>query len=405
MLSGRHATACLTALTLLLACSDATARQETPPAEPVPFATETGSAEDSTTAAPPSEAPEVSPLQTALDLQQAFAGVARQVLPSVVGISAYYRTSGGEDAERSGWEEASKQGHPGFTRTGLGSGFVMSEDGYLFTAHSVVYDEERRAFADLIEVEIDDQKLPGRLVGAEPTIDFALLKVETPLELRPVTVAPPGRLSVGHWAIAVGDPPGAGTTFAAGTISAQPERECYQEERTATLIQSSARVPPGGWGGPLVDIRGEVIGINLPPPPGRELRAAFGENSDFALPTYLAMTIYKPLLARESRRSPWLGISVHRLPFTHRLPNVAMGRRGILIDDVFDPSPASRAGLQPGDILMRMGREEITTVASFQRWLYLNGIDSEVLLEILRGDELILREAEIGERPASAKMR
>jgi len=117
------------------------------------------------------------------------------------------------------------------------------------------------------------------------------------------------------------------------------------------------------------------------------------------------MTIYKPLLARESRRSPWLGISVQRLPFTRQLPAAARGQRGILIDDVFDPSPASRAGLQPGDILMKMGREEITTVASFQRWLYLNGIGSEVKLEILRGDELLSQKATIEERPPSATMR
>jgi len=383
-----------------LSCYDLPNPKGSEHAEASPFPAEPEAIEDAA-----NDDAAASPLQTALDLQQAFSGVAQQVLPSVVGLSAYHRSTGGRGAARSGWEEASKEGHPGFARAGLGSGFIVSKDGYLFTAHSVVFDEDRQAFADRIEVEVQGEKLPARLVGAEPTIDFALLKIETALDLSPVSLAPPNRLAVGHWAIAVGDPPGAGTTFAVGTVSAQPERECYQEERTATLIQSSARVPPGGWGGPLVDIWGQVVGINLPPPPGQALREAFGSNSDFALPAYLAMTIYKPLLARESRRSPWLGISVHRLPFTRQLPAAARGRRGILIDDVFDPSPASRAGLQPGDILMRMGREEIATVASFQRWLYLNGIGSKVRLQILRGEELLSREATIEERPPSAAMR
>ena len=147
------------------------------------------------------------------------------------------------------------------------------------------------------------------------------------------------------------------------------------------------------------------MGINQPPPPGGELRAIFGSSSNFALPVVLAMTIYEPLLARESRTSPWLGISVNRVRMTERTAALIQVGTGILIDDVFDPSPASAAGIEVGDILLRMNREKMTSVAQFQRWLYLNGIGKQVRLQIWRDGSVFWKDATIEERPPSATTR
>ena len=343
-------------------------------------------------------------LRAALGMEQAFADVASATLPGIAGVSAYRRVPGaGGGSARTGWQQASRDGHPGYERVAVGSAFVVSEDGYLMTARSALVDPTTGRVGERIEIELLDEKLPGRVIGADPTIDLAVLKVESerPLKLSPLPIAQ-GLTSVGHWAIAIGDPPGPGTTFAVGMVSARPERECYQEERSATLMQSSAVVPPGGYGGPLLNIRGEVTGINLPPPPGEELRKLFGTDSNFALPIALAMTIYEPLLARESQTSPWLGISVLRIPLSKRTAPILSGGLGILIDDVFDPSPASRAGIEVGDILLRMDREEMTSIAQFQRWLYLNGIGKPVRLQIYRDEGVIWKDATIEERPPSA---
>lgn len=339
----------------------------------------------------PLPATDASGLQAALDLQEVFANVAEQTFPSVAGISAY-RSAPGKVADKRdlGWREASRDGHPGFDRIGQGSAFVVSDQGFLLTAHSLLRDVKTGRMADRIEVELGDERLEGRLVGAEPSINLAVLKVEHRGAFQPVTIGDSNSAAVGHWAIAIGDPPGPGTVFATGSISAVPERECYQEQRSATLLRSSAQVPAGAVGGPLLNIYGEVIGISLP--------QQFRGWSDFALPMELAMTLYEPLLVRESIRSPWIGVSVQTRGSERPLD-------GLLIDDVFDPSPASRADIRVGDVLLYLGPDKVATVGDFQRWLYLNGIGATVEIKIWREFEISKRTITIEERPASAKMR
>jgi serine protease Do/serine protease DegQ len=239
-------------------------------------------------------------------------------------------------------------------------------------------------------VELRDEMFEGRLVGAEPSINLAVLKVEDREKFQPVKIAASNSVAVGHWAIAIGDPPGPGTAFATGSVSAVPSRQCYQEQRSATLLTSSARVPSGAVGGPLLNIHGEVIGISLP--------RLLGSGPNFALPMQLAMTLYEPLLVRESKRSPWIGVSVRQRGSGARV-------EGVLIDDVFDPSPASRAGIRAGDVLLSAGQDKMQTVSDFQRWLYLNGIGATVTIRIWHEFEISERTITIEERPASATMR
>jgi S1-C subfamily serine protease len=248
--------------------------------------------------------------------------------------------------------------------------------------------------SDLIDVEIGEVHVRARLVGMEPTVDLAVLSVDAPVPLQPATLADSDRVRVGQWAIAVGDPPGAARFFSPGTIAARPERDCYQEHRTSTLLQSSAVLAPEGYGGPLVDLRGEVVGLTVPGPGGAS-----------ALPMNLVGTLYRALKVKESSRSPWIGISVLDLSaaLRRRLPSAPL--TGIYIDDVFEPSPASRAGIRAGDVLTRMDDHRIFAVSDFQRWLYLLGIDASVRLEIFREGKTLLLDIPIEQRPPSATMR
>ncbi len=378
-------------------------------------------------------------LQLALGLQDAFAGVAERTAPSVVGVSGLIRQADGAESASDGagsWRGgAEARLYPGFRRGRSGSGFLVSDDGYILTTHDVLGDDAGH-LVDVLDVELHDGSHQiARIVGAEPTIDLGVLKLErlpgaTTPELRPARIGRSGDLRVGHWAIALGNPAGPGTSFAIGTLSSQPERQCYQEDLTATLLQASLVVPAGAYGGPLANIEGEVVGMMVPGP-GTELAGLVPSTRslEFALPIDLAMTIYEPLKLRESRKSPWLGFSVLELGDVRARPTasveggepprsgVATGSRsrlrrgsqfprvGVYIDDVFEPSPAATAGVRIGDTLLSIDGNALVSVGEFQRWLYLSGIGRTIALEIYRDGEILEKRVTVAERPEAVRPR
>src|SRR5262249_19141958 len=154
------------------------------------------------------------------------------------------------------------------------------------------------------------------------------------------------RVQIGQWAIALGNPPGAARTFATGTIAGIPERTCYQEHLTSTLIQSSIAIEPEGFGGPLVDLQGRVVGVTVPTAALPTVRGMGMVGPVRALPINLAMNVYRALAVKESQTSPWLGISVLDLSANLRRRVGPAPPAGIYIDDVFEPSPAAKAGIR-----------------------------------------------------------
>jgi len=358
-------------------------------------------------------------IRLAVQLQDAFTRVADLVLPSVVSVTSYVRNEGrSPEHEDESWTIEGDEAHryPGFRRLRSGSGFFVTEDGYILTCHHVVTRPDGQT-AEVIDVELPNGRhIPSRLVGAEPTINLAVLKLEVvselrPPEIRPVTIGDSDAVRVGHWSIAVGDPWGPPRTYAVGTLSARPERQCYQEQLTGTLMQSALSIHPESYGGPLVDIRGQVVGISVPPPGEVGLDAGLAaRSSEFALPINLAMNIYEALKVSETRKSPWLGFSVLELAAIHRQRDrsreaPALARTGVYIDGVFDPSPASRAGIQVGDCLVSIDGNRLFSVLDFQKWLYLSGIGRTVELEIFRERETLKKRVKIEERPKTIATR
>ena len=343
----------------------------------------------------------------ALSLEESFSRAADRILPSIVAINTYARGKARRRPSETGWRVAGQKRNPHHRLLLSRTGFVVSDEGFILTSHHGVLDPDTRKPAEIIEVELADRSFAhARFIGAEPNLDLAVIKLDLD---RPVSAAPIARdatLRTGSWAIAVGDPPGPERTFAAQPIASPPQRECYQEELTATLIQASMHVPPESWGGPWVNLRGDVIGIGLP---RRQdlLAGSAPSGAAFALPIDLAMNLYEPLIVRESAKSPWLGISVLEAPRAWRTTQreARLTDRGVLIDDIFDPSPAASAGLRVGDVLTRLGNEPVTSVASFQRQLYLNGIDAPVTLEFWRNGERSTAKAIIRQRPDRATVR
>lgn len=363
-------------------------------------------------------------LELAVQLQEVFARVAERVSPSVVSITTFsvdpewtqelLQTSRGP-----AWVQSHAEAllYPGFRPTRAGSGVVVSADGFILSTHDNILDSSGR-IARIIDVELPgDRHAPARVTGAEPTINLALLAIEAPesAALTPAALGDSDAAHVGHWAIALGDPHGAERTYSTGTIAAQAQRRCYQEQFSRTLMQSSVRIHPESYGGPLVNIRGEVIGINVPRPAGESLvESALG--SEYALPINLVRGIYEALKEKGSSDSPWLGISVLELDAAQRR-FAAEGRTvvlpqskyypgtGLFVDNVYDPSPASRAGIEVGDFLVKIDGHFLFSPYDFQKWVYLAGVGQSLTAEIFRDGESREVHLTLEARPKSAATR
>jgi S1-C subfamily serine protease len=155
-----------------------------------------------------------------------------------------------------------------------------------------------------------------------------------------------------------------------------------------------------------VDIQGRVVGIGVL----RESPSPADAAATQILPINLVLNLFEALKVARSHRSPWLGVSVLELPLLRqrlaaRASAARIPRTGVYVDDVFDPSPASRAGVRPGDFLVALGGHDVRSVGDFQRWLYVLGIDTDVELGLVRDGQPVQAVARIEVRPPAATTR
>jgi len=354
-------------------------------------------------------------LQDLKHTEQVFVDIAKRVAPAVVNIrrfekdEAWWQAAHAGSQDHSRWRRTSDDDLvvPDHRPQGVGArGFVISADGYVLTLRRVVVNAETGRPADAIDVEIGSKHLPADVVSLEPTLDLAILKVKSPEPLPFLKLGDSAVLDPGRWAIAFGDPDGRERTMVPGFIAYQPSRECYQDELSATYLQTSVPVCDGALGGPLVDLDGEVVGINT-----RRGDSAAKDGvvqiagSGYALPINLVIAIYQSLLARQSTVSPWLGVSVLRLDDALRQKVGDPRLNGVYIDNVFDPSPASTVGIKIGDVLQSMDGQSIADVYEFQRELYRAGAGKVVKLKVYREKRSRELTAKIGIRPPMATTR
>ena len=344
--------------------------------------------------------------------EQVLAGIARRVTPTVVTIrrfvkdEAWYAAARAKQQASAGWRVTPEADLvvPDHRPVGGGSGFVVSADGYILTLRRVVIDPVTARPADAIDVEVGSAHLLAKAVSLEPTLDLAILKVTPAAPLASAKLGDSAQAGPGSWAIAFGDPDGPERTMVPGFIVHQPARECYQDELSATYLQTSAPVCDGALGGPLVDLHGEVIGINTR---RGDSAAASGQvaGSGYALPINLPIAIYQSLLTNQSTVSPWLGVSVLRLDDALRKRLGDPRCSGVYIDNVFDPSPASAVGIKVGDILQTIDGDSVSGVYDFQRLLYRAGAGKVVKLQVYNASRTRELTAKIGIRPPLATTR
>ena len=231
----------------------------------------------------------------------------------------------------------------------LGSGFIISADGYVMTNNHVVNG------ADEIFVKFSDgRELQAKLVGNDPEVDLAVLKIQSNDKFKAVEFANSDSLKVGQWAIAFGNPLGLNDTMTVGVVSAKG-RSSLGIEKIENFIQTDAAINQGNSGGPLVDINGNVVGINtaIYSPSGGSIGIGF------AIPSNLAVNIKDSIIKTGKVERAFLGVELQDLnPQLAKQFNLSTSN-GVLVTNVTDDSPADKAGLKPGDVITSLNNGKV----------------------------------------------
>jgi serine protease Do len=271
-------------------------------------------------------------------LSASFARVAQDVEPCVVNI----KMSNGYQLE------------------GTGSGVIVNPDGYILTNEHVVKAATR------LRVKLNDgSESEARVIGIDRATDLAVIKIDVKKPLPAARMGDSDRLAVGDWVLAIGSPFGLEQTVTAGIISAK-DRDTESRDQTAfqKFLQTDAAINPGNSGGPLVNLAGEVIGINTQILTGTGAYSGIG----FALPSSTAVDIYNQLIATGRVRRGYLGVGLQELtPQIARINKIPDAQGVVIKDTLGSASPALRAGLQSGDVIVSINGQKVKSVRELIR--------------------------------------
>ena len=308
--------------------------------------------------------------------QDAFAAVYDKAKDSVVNI----RTKSTIVVETYNPLEAFLFGTSGRRRekkeTGsLGSGFIISSDGYIMTNNHVING------ADEIYVKMSDgQEYVAKLVGTSPEVDIAILKVMANRTFKPLKFANSDNIKIGHWAIAFGNPLGLNSSMTVGVIGASG-RSSLGIEQVENFIQTDAAINQGNSGGPLLNINGDVIGVNT---------AIYSTNGgsvglSFAIPSNLASNVRDSILKSGRYERPYIGISVLDLTQEIKKQRNIPYSTGIMVQQVYSGSPAAKYGLKVGDIILEINGKTVTSAGAFIGELAAKKVGETVNLKVFSG--------------------
>jgi serine protease Do len=342
-------------------------------------------------------------LATANALSTAFEHAADTVAPSVVNVRSAIRVSGGRQRlpdipEHSPFRDfferfgAPDEGRD-WIRQGQGSGFIVSDDGLILTNNHVVADAEQ-----IIVRLHDDRELEAELVGADPSTDLALIRIDAN-ELRPVSFGDSDDLAVGEWVVAVGNPFALEFSITAGIVSAKGRSRVgiadYED-----FIQTDAAINPGNSGGPLVNLRGEVVGVNT----AIATRTGGNMGIGFAIPSALARDIMESLRESGTVIRGWLGVSIQDLTAGLAESFDYDGTDGALVSQVVEDSPAEEAGLRSGDIIVGYNGEPVRNVAQLRLVVAQTDPGEEAEVMVIRSGKERTFDVNIGELDAEAQL-
>jgi serine protease Do len=279
-----------------------------------------------------------------------------------------------------------------FIRPVQGSGFIVSQDGYILTNNHVVEDAEK-----ITVTLLDGRELQAKLIGTDPSTEVAVVKIDAN-NLHALEMANSDTLEVGEWVIAIGNPFGLSHTVTAGIVSAKG-RSGLGLSTYEDFIQTDAAINPGNSGGPLVDLDGKVVGINT---------AIVGSSGNIgigmAIPINMAKNVYDQLVEKGKVVRGFLGVTIQdltpELAESFKLKDV----KGVVVPDVSPDSAATNAGLKAGDIVTAFDGQPVEKAAEFQRRVAMKKPGSEVEITVLRDGKKHTLTAKLEERPSERQM-
>jgi serine protease Do len=278
-----------------------------------------------------------------------------------------------------------QQRQPEFKQPGLGSGFIIDKTGYIVTNNHVVDG------ADTIKVILKDEtEYKAEIVGRDPVTDIALIKVKSEKSLPPVRLGSSDNLRVGEWVAAIGSPFGLEYTVTAGIVSAKGR--VIGSGPYDDFIQTDASINPGNSGGPLINMQGEVVGINT-------MIIAGGQGIGFAIPIDLAKGIVSQLKTSGEVTRGWLGVTIQDLKEDLAEYYGIEGKTGVLVAGVVPGDPADRAGIQPKDIITEVNGKTVTTSRDLTNLAANLGVGDTAEVKILRNGKPKTLNVEVGKRP------
>jgi len=329
--------------------------------------------------------PRTEEVRSIAEASNAFVSISEYITPAVVSIqserrpSANSRRRGGQPQLPPGFEEFFRQ-EPQSQRPqeSSGSGFIVSRDGYIITNNHVVED------ADRIRVAMQDRRIyDAKLIGRDPSTDVAVLKIEG-RNFQPLSFGDDEALRVGEWVLAIGNPLGLDFTVTAGIVSAKgrglpglnPDQYAITD-----FIQTDAAINPGNSGGPLVNSKGEVIGVNTAIASQTGYFAGYG----FAIPITLAKQVMDDLIAHGEVRRAVLGVGINEVSPEDAQVAGLRTIAGVKVSSFQgEDSPARRAGLEPGDLIVKVDGRAVDRVSALQRAVRAKKPGDNVELEAMR---------------------
>jgi serine protease Do len=356
--------------------------------------------------------PSLSDVRPIADASNAFVSIADHATPAVVSIQVDSKFKGRSQRMAiprgmlpPGFEDFGfGQPEPQFQEAS-GSGFIVSEDGYILTNNHVVTGPDRRTVADKITVQLlDHRSFPARVIGTDPTTDVAVIKIEGK-DLPTIPLGDDNTSRVGEWVLAIGNPLGLDFTVTAGIISAKGRSltGLNTEQYSVTdLIQTDAAINPGNSGGPLVNARGEVIGINSAIASQTGYYAGYG----FAIPISLAKRVMDQIIKTGKVRIGILGVAISEVDAGDAAVAGLSSIHGARVQAFQPDTPdnaARKAGLQPNDVIITVDGQTVDRVSTLQRAVRNHAPGETVKLEVMRYGKKLNFSVKLMDRPAETQ--
>jgi len=266
----------------------------------------------------------------------------------------------------------------------LGSGFIISKDGYIVTNNHVIKD------ADQIKVILHDKKqYDAEIIGTDPVTDLALIKIKRE-NLVPLKFGSSSKTQVGSWVVAIGSPFGLEQTVTAGIVSAKGR--IIGSGPYDDFIQTDASINPGNSGGPLLNLKGEVIGINT-----AIIRS--GQGIGFAIPSDLATGIIEQLIDQKSVSRGWMGVAIQNITEEMAQYYNIKETKGVYVAKVYEGDPADKAGIKAGDVIFMIDDKKIHSSRDLSLTVAGSLVGEEVDVKLIREGKEKLLKVKLGKRP------